>query len=183
MIRWRADAVFVTDRGSLFHVDAFTLRIVSKIAVFGTFGVVFPPLAVVITVSLLTYTMLTQLSLGRLLLLQGLRCRESIDRDCEGAVELLWDALFLVLPVASLFYGFFLFDIYGDEAGWKRSCWIPLVMLFVPLVCIVYFYGKRLIAPTHTDRGSIESSRGDLGLSVITSPLSSASNLQLNTMT
>jgi hypothetical protein len=37
------------------------------------------------------------------------------------------------------FYAFFIFDIYGDETGFKRAIWAPIIMIVLPLLIVWLF--------------------------------------------
>eukprot|EP01034_Spumella_vulgaris_P044626 gene44626-biopygen37959 len=72
----------------LFHKERFTLHILSKLAVFFTFGVVFPPLAIVICAALISETYLNQIVLGRFLediKIDSVREKfaKKLHKDCE----------------------------------------------------------------------------------------------------
>eukprot|EP01034_Spumella_vulgaris_P024925 gene24925-31321_t len=76
----------------LFFKEPFLLRIVGKLSIFLTFGVMFPPLAVVICVALCVDTYLVQLKIGYFLTStrdEQLRHQYSLqlERDCQGVGE------------------------------------------------------------------------------------------------
>lgn len=122
----------------LFHTERFVLRTVGKIAVFVTFGVVFPPLAAVLCVAFFTETYLNLIIIGRFLgeikdPLLYVRFKERLSHECQDCMDLLLVPLVrLVVPFAALFYGLFVFDTYGDTCGFKAAIWAPVLLVSSP---------------------------------------------------
>lgn len=122
----------------LFKKDKFVLRMVGKIAVFLTFGVVFPPLAAVLCVAFCSECYVNLMIMGRFLIeIKDEATRnqflERMCCDCEDSFYVLLNPLVkLVIPFAAVFYAFFVFDIYGDQVGLKKAIWAPVLLLATP---------------------------------------------------
>ncbi len=124
----------------VFSRDETVLSVINVMAILFTFGVVFPPLVVVIYVDVYMNTHIYQLLLGRLLTLDTYggdsallaKYREQLNIQCNGAMALLVRSIWPVLPLAGLFYSLFLFDTVGGNASWRTALWAPFVMLLTP---------------------------------------------------
>ncbi len=156
-----ADAHSIDTNKMLFRKERFVLRLLSKLAVFLTFGVVFPPLTVVLCVAFYSETYLNEVIMGRFLSSiadETLRLKYAciLSRDCEGAMELLIKPLLMrVVPFAAFFYAFFVFDMYGDQVGWMGSVWAAVVMTATPgLIWFGYALCKLYL---HCYNGTTES--------------------------
>ncbi len=58
-----------------------------------------------------------------------------LERDCEGVNDAQQAyGLRLVIVFASMFYAFFVFDIYGDSAGWQGATVLAVILI----VCVVF---------------------------------------------
>ncbi len=137
----------------LFKKERFILRLLSKLAVFLTFGVVFPPIAVVICVAFYSETFLQEIIMGRFL--SGIedeelrtQFAEKLNKDCEGSLQMLVEPMIkLVVPFAAIFYAFFIFDIYGDQVGWRAALLPAALMASMPAIiwlCYkVYLFVQR----------------------------------------
>jgi hypothetical protein len=129
----RAESAF------LFHKEPFVLRLVGKISILMTFGVMFPPLAVVICVALVADTYTMQLMIGYFLTSISdeqtrRQCVLQLERDCQGVGEEQNYDSGLVILFAALFYAFFVFDIYGDAAGWRGAIVLSLIVVLIPTI-------------------------------------------------
>ena len=129
------------DGRPIFALAKFLVNIVSNIGILITFGAIFPPLAVVICLSILANTRFVQLMIGRLLTkadaLHLPSYGHQLDQDCEGAAKAFRHVIWLLLVFTCLFYSLFVFDILGDSVGWRRALWAPLTMICLPLA--IYF--------------------------------------------
>ena len=43
----------------------------------------------------------------------------------------------LIVPFSAFFYGFFVFDIYGDAVGYKKALWAPALLVVWPLILLL----------------------------------------------
>jgi hypothetical protein len=134
---------------AVFDANNFVISLITYLGILLTFGVVFPPLAVVMCATMLSVAWQTKLSLGRFLHFareQGApQLAEALDRDCKGAVSLvlLRASIFLIMCFACCFYALFLFDTLGDAVGLHKAYWVLIVMPLFPIVLISALRGWR----------------------------------------
>jgi hypothetical protein len=62
------------------------------------------------------------------------QCVLQLDKDCQGVGEEHTHHSGLVIMFAALFYAFFVFDIYGDTAGWKKASVLSIVVICIPWI-------------------------------------------------
>jgi Leucine-rich repeat (LRR) protein len=122
--------------------DYIVLPILSEFTVFITFGTIFPPLAIVVCYSLYVMTLFTQLIIGRIVIISRVQKELNhfiyqMNEECRNFRRLFIQAIPSISILASFFWGFFLFDILGDEIGSLKALWILFVMGFAPI--IIYF--------------------------------------------
>ena len=113
------------------------ISFISDIAVMLTFGGIFPPLAFIGVFSLCINTLMTQMALGRVVVLSRtqIKLRKSVERineKCAGVRMLLIRSLVSLSLLLSLFWSFFLFDILGNQVGAIKAIWIIAVMAATP---------------------------------------------------
>jgi Leucine-rich repeat (LRR) protein len=133
----------------LFKRESFVIKYTSDIAVLLTFGLVFPPLAILICISILINCALKQVLLGRDVCLLQRRREQGIVDETEGAgerkedyqygklFELFYPMIFGIHQLYAIFLGFFLFDILGDDVGALNACWIVIAMSLIPSIVLV----------------------------------------------
>lgn len=153
----------------LFRKDRFILRIVGRLAVFWTFGVVFPPLAVVILLTVYVDTYFNEILIGRYLT----KVKESdlgswmrlLGADVRGSDKMLAISMLnFVLPFTGIFYGFFLIDIYGDNGvGYAAALWCAVLIAAMPLVLRICF---KCAKECTREKSTRMSSRLQQGLSM-----------------
>lgn len=159
-----ANVSALKSKNLLFHKERFVLRTVGKIAVFVTFGVVFPPLAVVLCAAFNSESYLNLLIIGRFLVEiedENIRKQfhERLSGECAKCIDLLLVPLVrLVVPFAALFYGFFVFDIYGDEVGFKRAVWTLVLLMVTPVFLWACYALNGLIRRTNQRKMTIMGS-------------------------
>jgi hypothetical protein len=116
------------------------------LAIFFTFGSIYPPLALVVFVHILTNITIIQLYLGRFVVMTRrwpklLRCIDSVQQEAEAISALVTLSLPTVTVLATPFWAFFLFDILGDDIGTYKALWIflgfgaSLVFIRVAILC------------------------------------------------
>lgn len=131
---------YLLNSKSLFHKDRLILSLISKLAVFVTFGVVFPPLTIVIVIATITDSVLIIATIGRFLSsiedpLKLASFARKLDSECRCCEKLLFPPLMsLVIPFASIFWGFFVFDIWGDDVGFNKALPGSILLGIFPLL-------------------------------------------------
>eukprot|EP01034_Spumella_vulgaris_P025003 gene25003-31406_t len=148
---WEKTAMFslmdIAFSSRLFDCDVFVVQLVNFLAMLATFGVVFPPVAVVaLVVAILSITCSAQLYIGRFVCIATQNSSSKVDashrssalkslaHDCSGARAMFLKSLWIAAPFALLFYSFLLFDILGDEVGWKQAVWLPVAIVMFSVI-------------------------------------------------
>jgi hypothetical protein len=104
-----------------------------------TFGAIFPPLAVVLLMAILTETYCHQVLLGRFIsyvLSSNIHSRfDMLEDNLKGLplLSTLEKCGWFLLYTACCFYTLFLFDILGDSVGFYKAYWVLIVMPCIPL--------------------------------------------------
>lgn len=129
----------------MFQVDSFTAEIVNMFGILLSFGVVFPPLGVVIAASLISYTLYYQLLLGRYVELKREKPADSseeilrMQKDASSVGQLFRSSVWVTVPYATVLYAFLLFDTLGDQVGYRSAVWIPIVACCIPILMWLLF--------------------------------------------
>ena len=110
----------------------YVAELLSSLAVLTTFGAVFPPLGVVLCISMFADQMCTAYMIRQKHKEQraaGIRVEKSAIRS-HALCAYIW----LLTPFNAAFYSIFLFDTLADEVGSWRAIWAPLVMVGFPVI-------------------------------------------------
>jgi hypothetical protein len=135
-----AISVELSGERAVFNANKHVTSLITYLGILLTFGVMFPPLAVVMCATMLSVAWQTKLSIGRFLHFareqSAPQLAEAVDRDCKGAVsaELVRRSVFLIMGFACCFYALFLFDTLGDAVGLSGAYWVLIVMPLLPVV-------------------------------------------------
>ncbi len=132
--------IFISRR--LFDCDVFVVQLINIVAVMVTFGVVFPPIAVISCAALYCVTYFTQSLIGRYVQqLRNFMEQHStavnlrvISADVLHVKQMFLNSMWMVVPFVVVFYSFLLFDILGDEVGWSRAIWMPVTLVCISLL-------------------------------------------------
>jgi hypothetical protein len=128
-----------TKYNHLFHRERVLVGLVGDAAVLMTFGTIFPPMAVVICITIGINSVVTQLMIGRFISLSF--CEEQsylrplvtfINNECKDIGRLLAVVLPTISFLASSFWAFALFDCLGDQVGLIKASWIVVVVATTP---------------------------------------------------
>ena len=123
----------------VFDRNRFVMTLVSLMTSMVSFGVVFPPLAVLSLVSIFTYTWFEQVSIARILheanYHPALRWYEEVlCRQFHQMKLFLQMALFPLIQVSCFLYAVLIFDTVGDQIGYKLAVIPAMVMVVVPVI-------------------------------------------------
>lgn len=120
-----------------FNVQKYTVRIYSYFIILVTFGALCPPLAIVGMIAIYAFTYHELNVTGKLLSdakdKHYLQLISYMEKDFGLANQHFARTIWLIVPFASLFIGYFVFDTLGDSVGWKNALWAPLVLISFPL--------------------------------------------------
>jgi Leucine-rich repeat (LRR) protein len=155
-----------------FDVDMIIIGLISDFSVLVTFGFVFPPLAVIVAVSIITQTVFHQLLIGRLVCELRSAIEDEEDKWLSLTAEerekspkwtlpeeylaflfqetrFIWEyfkpSIKYLAFFSSTFVSFFLFDMLADGVGLKRAIWIIPVMSLFPFLVIGLDYFVSLM--------------------------------------
>jgi hypothetical protein len=143
-----------------------------------SFGVVFPPILIIITFSLCVRTWFEEICIGRLLFeSQRLHYdwyQKQLLVDCANLSDGFEYTLWSVVPVSSLLLGYIVFDSMGDAYGWKIALIPSSIMIFLPLLVLIFLsYGKYISSSwnrlLYGDR--VNQSRGQASIAVVENPV------------
>jgi hypothetical protein len=129
---------------SVFNVHRLVNALMMYSGLLLTFGVVFPPLAVALAVTLICVAYYGKATIGRFVCAvqeeKVPHCLEKIEADCQsvGSVPLLLhNSLWMIVTIACWFYTLFLFDTLGDAVGFDRAYWVLIVVPLLPGVMYI----------------------------------------------
>lgn len=142
-------AQVLKSKRKLFDKDRFVMRILNILTIFSTFGVAFPPLAVVSCVTVFCLTYFAEYCVGRVLNLCQVAqdpndsshnlhlydlYRSKLEKECLGVAECFHGVWYVVSPFACFFHAFIVFDVMGDQTGWRLSIRLALALMTYPVV-------------------------------------------------
>jgi hypothetical protein len=144
-----------------------------------TFGAMFPPLGVAITVTLATLAVLSRLQLGRFLSaavdarmpeIVQLVERECVDLDVSAVIS---RSRWMLVTVSCWFYTLFLFDTLGDAVGFDGAYWVLIVMPLAPLVlyAAVRLHSQSEPASCGTETATLQDTKNVLSSGNGTEPI------------
>ena len=128
-----------------FDANNYIISLVTYLGILLSFGVVFPPLAVVMCVTMLSVAWQAKITVGRFLCvtreLRLYKFEEIIEQECMGAATVmkLRQSVALIVVCSCWFYALFLFDTLGNAQGLARAYWVLIVMPLLPL-CLLLGY-------------------------------------------
>jgi hypothetical protein len=125
---------------------SITIQLSSYFAIIVVFGMLFPPLAVLGSVSMLSMIFVEELLLGRVLY-ESSRAgydwyKQRLEDDCGNIRETILVSAQSTLFVSCCFFAFLLFDTWGDENGWKSALPIACCILVPCLLFRLYQMSK-----------------------------------------
>jgi hypothetical protein len=125
--------------------------IITYLGILLTFGVVFPPLAVIMCATMWSVHWQTRLMLCKFVhdaqAAGAVHLIERLEQDCRSVVSLqtLRRVMFLITCVCCCFYALFLFDTLGDARGAADSYWIFLVMALFPVALYLLHRVRQML--------------------------------------
>eukprot|EP01038_Epipyxis_sp_PR26KG_P005272 gene5272-7324_t len=148
----------------LFDKNKFIATLNGILALQVTFGVVFPPLSLVMCVAIICKLFAVEVSIGRMLILANKSNQfESylvmIEQQTSSVTEYMWNSLWVIFPVSICFYLLFLFDIMGGSTGWINGLILVLTFSggFVIVCFYISFYTKKISLSEAFKRSSSRS--------------------------
>jgi Leucine-rich repeat (LRR) protein len=163
-----------------FNKNRYTVKFISAFLIIVAYGSVFPPLAIIGTISVILRTIYEETVLGRVLYeANEKRCFEfyekQLQKDCKGIVHPIRYCLVIILPISTLLFSYLIFDTFNTTVKTDLALF-PLMSFVVLAFGIMYFTAKDGI-----QRRRRQESEAILGNSLDTSAL--AEELLLNPLT
>jgi hypothetical protein len=141
-----SDPERVPDRSVLrpyFDATQFLVTQITSLALILTMGVVLPPLAVPVAVTMVVSAAYVLLKVGRLLTNaydeKQHKYVDIIEQECANVATpaTMRRAFWMLLWFGCWFYTLFLFDTLGDAVGFSAAYWVIIVVPLLPLVALV----------------------------------------------
>jgi hypothetical protein len=153
-------------------LSSYFISLITYLGILLTFGVVFPPLAVVMCATMLSVSWQAKLSLAKFVAQARAENKpqviDAIATECRGVVSTAWlqTNIFLVVCYSCSFYALFLFDTLGDQEGQSGAIWLLLTMALFPVPlygCLragrSFLWGDRAVTAAGAGRGVFEMKR------------------------
>jgi hypothetical protein len=129
-----------------FDTTQFLVAQLTSLALILTMGVVLPPLALPVAVTMVVSGYIETLKVGRLLTNASEQAQHKytdiIEQECANVATptTMRRAFWMLLWFGCWFYTLFLFDILGDAVGFYAAYWVLIVVPLLPLVALVAYY-------------------------------------------
>jgi hypothetical protein len=129
-----------------FDTTQFLVAQLTSLALILTMGVVLPPLALPVAVTMLVSGYIETLKVGRLLTNASEQAQHKyadiIEQECANVATptTMRRAFWMLLWFGCWFYTLFLFDTLGDAVGFYAAYWVLIVVPLLPLVALVAYY-------------------------------------------
>ena len=137
-----------TTRQQVYRIERVVVEIINCLSIVVSFGVVFPPLAVIGCAAVLSITYFNQLLVGRFVYshrgkADSIALLEGLFRDCKPLEEMFMFGVWFVVPFVVIFYALLVFDTLGDAVGWKLALWAPILVCCFPVTLRLCFVIRR----------------------------------------
>jgi hypothetical protein len=135
---------------------------VTDISMLICFGALFPPLAVIIALSILKDMMSIRLALGRYceimeavqdesLKEQMVKVRESMDEEILKAGAGIWNGVWYGMVMSTWIWGFVLFDTMASVEGVEKGLCVLIGMVATPYICYCLFEAAAVFCNKGSD--------------------------------
>ena len=153
-----------------FDANIYIITLMTYLGILLTFGVVFPPLALAMAVTMISVSWQGKLAVGRFLYqareLNAQKFVDIIEQECRGAVTIpkIRRSIFMINSYCCCFYSIFLFDTLGDAEGFEKSYWVFVTLPMFPLVLYIAHYIRKylplyfVVRPVSVDSKSTQHS-------------------------
>jgi Leucine-rich repeat (LRR) protein len=129
-----------------FNKNRYTVKFISALLIIVAYGTVFPPLAIIGTLSVIFRTIYEETVLGRVLYeANEKRCfqyyEKQLQKDCKGIVHPIRYCLVIILPISTFLFSYLIFDTFNTTVKIDLAL-LPLISFFVLAIGIMYFTAK-----------------------------------------
>jgi hypothetical protein len=146
----------IPDRSILrpyFDTTQFLVAQITYLALILTVGVIYPPVAASVALTMVGSTAFVMLKVGRLLTntadAKQPKYADIIEQECSNVAtgSTMRRAFWILLWCGCWFYTLFLFDTLGDAVGFQRAYWViitvPLLPLMPSVIALIWPYLRR----------------------------------------
>ena len=146
----------IVPRDILKAPEIISFDILSHLAIFLTFGISSPYLALILIFSVCLKLYMWRVVIGRFVFVRsslGINsdsggvggsgdCGDGISNDdglmtlsvaCLPVLDMLEDCIWPIVLSSAVFFAFVCWDMAGDVVGWRKSFWAPVTVLLFPL--------------------------------------------------
>jgi hypothetical protein len=99
----------------LFDKNRYVIRMISYLLILVAYGAIFPPLAIIVFLSVILRTVYEEILMGRLLFTFPQRTERRLQNDCQGMMTPMKYCLAIIIPISTLLYSYLIFDSFGKE--------------------------------------------------------------------
>jgi Leucine-rich repeat (LRR) protein len=99
----------------LFDKNRYVIRMISYLLILVAYGAIFPPLAIIVFLSVILRTVYEEILMGRLLFTFPQRTERRLLNDCQGMMTPMKYCLAIIIPISTLLYSYLIFDSFGKE--------------------------------------------------------------------
>jgi Leucine-rich repeat (LRR) protein len=147
------------EKSFLFSKLKICTKVTSYLAILLVFGGIFPPLAIIGLISLITMTWYEEMVLGRILLESGQLGYDwyvtQLAKDSEDMSSSLRVSIGPIVVIASMFFAYLIFDTWSDSAGWYSALPGTVLMASCPPVMLLFL--RRVSAGKIVERARTKS--------------------------
>lgn len=135
---------------TFFYREKIIVRFATALSVMLSFGVIFPPLAMVIGIAAVIMLITEQTMIGMILVeARGRHC-EQLDvlaRECKGVMGLFRRSTWLIIPFGAVMQAYLVFDTMGYKHGLDTAILPAMVVLVFPFLAgaLIGALNRRLV--------------------------------------
>jgi hypothetical protein len=126
----------------LFEKNRYAVRFNSYLLLLVAYGAIFPPLAIIICISIIFRSIYEEVIIGRLLFASHQKnliwCEKKLQADCQGMMTPMKYSLAIIIPIATLLYSYLIFDTFGKDED-PIVAIIPAICFFLFALCLFAF--------------------------------------------
>eukprot|EP01038_Epipyxis_sp_PR26KG_P016521 gene16521-22552_t len=137
------------------ELENFIAKLFNALIIQVTFGALVPPLAVIICSSILfkMYYIQSIIQRNEKATQDPINHHQDLERGFAKVAKSFRHLYWILAPFCGTFYGFIIFDTLGDEVGYLKALWAPIVFSLIPFVIhvIAITYMKLFIKMKRKD--------------------------------
>lgn len=166
----------------------FAVRLISDMAVLLTFGVMFPPLALIVTFSMMSDMFQVEYGMGRVAQMAVLDPRPQaqvrkllcwLNESFDGFGDGIWQFFPVLSVFCSLLWSFSFFDLLSNDAGGVNAIWIiPFVVCFPLFIETIHVAADAVYRKYRVAAQAANSS----GRAASTQPVDATNDIELQTI-